>query len=112
MEFLSLISNIWTMTRILLFMPAIYPSENSTRGRDAQSFYSHLLTQIHINNDCDSIFVAADFNFRIGSISDFMSDIDEISNRISVDKTVNQHGHEFIDFLNEAKFCVLNYSFL
>ena len=84
------------------------PPENSTRGRDAQSFYSHLLAQIYINNDCDSIYVAADFNSRIGSISDIMTDIDEISNRISVDKTVNQHGHEFIDFLNEAKFCVLN----
>ena len=84
------------------------PPENSARGRDAQSFYSHLLAQIYINNDCDFIFVAADFNSRIGSISDIMSDIDELSKRICLDKTVNQHGHEFIDFLNEAKFCVLN----
>ena len=76
------------------------PPENSTRGRDAQ-IYSHLLVQIYINNDCDSIFMAAAiFHSRTWSLSDIMSDIDEISNRISLDKTINQHGHEFIDFLN------------
>ncbi|CAG2210017.1 unnamed protein product [Mytilus edulis] len=28
--------------------------------------------------------------------------------RNTIDKSINQHGHEFIDFLNESKFCVLN----
>ena len=27
--------------------------------------------------------------------------------RKPIDKSINQHGHEFIDFLNESNFCVL-----
>lgn len=84
------------------------PPENSTRGRDAQSFFSHLLAHIYLNEDCDAIFLSGDFNSRIGSLSDSLNDIDCIPKTKPMDKSINQHGHEFIDFLIEAKFCVLN----
>ena len=84
------------------------PPENLTRGRDAQTFYAHLLSQIYINSESDGIFIAADFNARIGSMSDIIGDFDSIPPRNVLDKSINQHGHDLLEFLNDAKFCVLN----
>ncbi|CAG2188553.1 unnamed protein product [Mytilus edulis] len=84
------------------------PPENSNRGRDAQSFFAHLLTQIYMNCDSDGIFLLGDFNSRIGSMSEMLFEADEITKRNQIDNCVNQHGHEFLEFLNESKFCVLN----
>ncbi|VDI60035.1 Hypothetical predicted protein [Mytilus galloprovincialis] len=84
------------------------PPENSSRGRDAPSFFAHLLAQIYLNDDCDAILLTGDFNLRIGSLPDTLNDIDCVPMRNTIDKSINQHGHEFIDFLNESKFCVLN----
>ena len=97
-----------TSEYVLVVYSCYLPPENSTRGRDAQGFYSHLLAQIYMNCDSDSIFIAADFNSRIGSLSDIINDIDTIPKRTIIDKSVNQHGHELLDFLNESKCCVLN----
>ncbi|CAC5380632.1 unnamed protein product [Mytilus coruscus] len=36
------------------------------------------------------------------------SDFDSIRSRTAIDKTVNQHGKSFLEFLNESKTCVLN----
>ena len=49
-----------------------------------------------------------DFNARIGSLDD-LTDFDDVNilKRHVLDKTINQHGHSFIDFLNEAKLCIL-----
>jgi hypothetical protein len=49
-----------------------------------------------------------DFNARIGSLPDTIEGFDVIPPRTVIDTTLNQHGHEFLDFLNDAKFCVLN----
>lgn len=56
-----------------------------------------------------------DFNARIGSLSDIISDIDSAPERQIIDQTTNQHGRDliefkFIDFM-EAKYCVLNCRF-
>ena len=63
---------------------------------------------IYINNGCASVFVCGDFNARIGSLDD-LTDFDDVNilKRHVLDKTINQHGHSFIDFLNEAKLCIL-----
>jgi hypothetical protein len=84
------------------------PPENSARGRDAQSFFSHLLTQIYSNYESDYIFVGADLNARIGNLSDNIDFCDLISPREPLDLNVNQHGRDFIDFLIDSKFVVLN----
>ncbi len=78
------------------------PPENSPRGRDAQSFFAHLLTQIYINSESDAVFIGADFNARIGSLSDIIHDCDSIPDRNVLDTTVNQHGRELVDFLNDS----------
>ena len=84
------------------------PPESSSWGRDATAFYAHLLGEIYMLNDFDSIIICGDMNSRIGQLSDSISMLDEIPQRSALDKTTNQHGHTFIEFLNDAKFCVLN----
>ena len=54
------------------------PPENSVRGRDAQGFFAHLLAQIYTYSDCDSMCIGADFNSRIGRLSDILIDLDTI----------------------------------
>ena len=96
-----------TAFKFLIFS-CYLPPENSVWGRDAQSFYAHLMSQIYLQYDYDLIFLCGDLNARIGSLSDNDSELDEIPTRCILDKTTNQHGHSLIEFLNDAKFCVLN----
>ncbi|VDI36428.1 Hypothetical predicted protein [Mytilus galloprovincialis] len=39
---------------------------------------------------------------------DVASEFDTVSTRETIDKTHNQHGQSFSEFLNDSKFCVLN----
>ena len=98
-------SNKTTKTDFIVY--ACYlPPENSTRGRNAQTFFAHLLTLIYSHCYCDQMFIAGDFNARIGNLSDVIYDCDDIIQRGNIDPVTNKHGHDFIDFLVEAKFCV------
>ena len=54
------------------------------------------------------MFIAADFNSIIGNLSDSLYQCDMISTRIIIDKSIYQHCHELVDFLNEAELCCLN----
>ena len=93
--------------KIVIF--SVYlPPENSPWGRNATDFFSHLLGQIYLLSDNDAIFVCGDLNSRLGGLSDVINDIDGIPPRSCLDKTFNQHGHTFVDFLLDAKMCVLN----
>ena len=67
------------------------------------------MSDVYLYNDCDAIFLLADLNSRIGSLDD-ISDFNDINipRRNVIDKTANQHGQAFVEFLNEAKMCVLN----
>lgn len=38
------------------------PPEHSTRGRDAQSLFAHLLSLIYMYGDCDYMYIAGNFN--------------------------------------------------
>lgn len=92
----------------VLTLAGYLPPENSVWGRDAQTFFAHALSQIYLHGDCDLVVLAADFNARIGSLSDLLAEIDQLPNRTVLDKSINQHGREFIDFLVDAKLCALN----
>ena len=96
----------------LLLLACYLPPENSVWGRNSQQFLSHVLSYIYINNECVSVFVCGDFNARIGSLDD-LTDFDDVNiiKRHVLDKPINQHGNSFIDFLNEAKLCILNSRF-
>ncbi len=83
--------------------------ENSTWGSDSTSFYAHLLSQVYLYSDsADSIIICGDLNARVGDLSDFITDVDDVTKRNSIDKVVNQHGRALIEFLQESKFCILN----
>lgn len=84
------------------------PPENSPRGRDASTFFSHLLTQLYSHHDADAVIICGDFNARIGNTNDANDCIDNIPNRGSMDNIQNQHGKSFLEFLNDSRCCVLN----
>jgi len=89
---------------------ALYlPPEQTSWGRDATKFYSHVLKIIYEHSSCDNILLAGDVNGKIGDLSDFICEVDgNIRPRNSLDKTINKHGRELIDFLIESKMCVCN----
>ena len=53
------------------------PPEDSPWGRDSDSFYAHLLGQIHIQNYVDTYFICGDLNGHIGNHDDFTRDVDQ-----------------------------------
>ena len=63
-----------------------------------------MLSNIYVNRHCDAIFLYGDFNAGIGSLN-VTSEFDNttIPQRQVIDKTVNQHGHSFLDFLMKPK---------
>lgn len=84
------------------------PPENSPRGRDAQGFFSHILAQLYMLADADSIFLTGDFNSRLGSLSDIIIETDTVPTRRIIDTSINQHEHDMLEFMIEAKLCTLN----
>ena len=97
-----------TTEHTILLLTCYLPPENSPWGRNAQSFFAHILSLIYMYNDCDFMMITGDFNARIGNLQDTLAEIDSIPNRTLIDSVKNQHGIEFIEFLNESRFCVLN----
>ena len=81
-----------------LIISCYLPPEHSTRGRHAQSFFAHLLSLTYMYGDCDYMYIAGDFNVRLGTLSDVLDQCDVIPIRIPLEKSVNQHGYDFIDF--------------
>ena len=58
---------------------------------------------------CDHVVLAGDVNSKMGSVQDFIPEIDDnIGKRKILDKNKNKHGQELIDFLIESKMCVCN----
>ncbi|XP_060597076.1 uncharacterized protein LOC132750994 isoform X1 [Ruditapes philippinarum] len=94
-----------------MVISAYLPPENSVWGRDAQTFFAHILSIIYLNSEYDTIFLAVDFNARIGTLSDILQSVDSLPERKPIDNCINQHGREFIDFLIDSKFCTLNSRF-
>ena len=84
------------------------PPENSVWGRNAFMFYNHLLQLVYTFSDVDALCICGDLNSRIGGMSDYNVDLDNIPARVPLDKTKNLHGEALIDFLLDAKMCVLN----
>ena len=101
------LSNKVTPYKIAVFA-AYLPPENSPWRRNATDFYSHLLGQIYLLSDVDTVVLAGDLNSRIGNMSDTISDMDNIPKRNCLDTAVNSHGHIFLEFLNDSKMYVLN----
>ena len=59
-------------------------------------------------NDIDAVYLACDFNGRVGESQDTIYSIDDVPQQVAVDNTVNQYGHHLLDFLKDTKLCMLN----
>ena len=71
------------------------PPENSPWGRDATSFFNHLLQQMYLNCNVDALFLVGDFNARVGNLKDFECNFQCLENRMNnVDQVINNHGRE------------------
>ena len=92
----------------ILVVSCYLPPEDSTWGRDNNSFFAHLLALVYLHSQCDHIFICGDFNARISDTKDFVNDVDRLQERQVIDNTKNNHGETFIDFLFESKMAVLN----
>ncbi len=84
------------------------PPENSVWGRDADSFFAHLTTQMYLNQESDVLLIGGDFNARIGTADDFVRGLDKMPSRVCLDTVKCGHGDALIEFLKEAKMIVLN----
>ena len=84
------------------------PPESSERGRDSIAYYAHLLSDMYFHDDCDMIFIAGDLNSRLGTILDYIPDVDTIQGREVIDSTKNSHGESLAEFLKDSKCCTLH----
>ena len=98
------------LSKFCFLIIALYlPPEQSTWGRDASSFFAHVLQLIYEHSYCDTIILAGDTNSKIGAMQDFISEVDDgVCNRRVLDKCKNKHGQEMLNFLLESAMCVCN----
>ena len=75
---------------------------------DTSSFYGHLISQLYLNSYADNVFVAGDFNARIGGRLDFIERMDLLNKCHVLDKTINWYCDSFLEFIKDVKMCILN----
>ena len=97
------------ITDLQFLVFAVYlPPEESSWGRDSNSFYNHLLSQIYAHANISKVFICGDLNSRVGNLSDSVDGVDLLGPREVLDSAKNGHGDSFVDFLHETKMCVIN----
>ena len=99
---------LYSNSRFILY--ACYlPPENSNWGRDPESYFAHLLSQIYTFADnSDIIVICGDLNAKLGNLDDNIEAIDSIPKRNILDPTKNLHGECLQEFLISSKMCILN----
>lgn len=92
----------------IVVISAYLPPEYSRWGRDSEGFFSHVLSLVYTYAEADALFVLGDLNARVGDLDDTINDLDNIPPRKPIDSVKNNHGSVLIEFLTEAKLCMLN----
>ena len=82
--------------------------ESSVWGRDANYFFSHLLSCIYLNSEYEHIIICGDMNARIGELPDSIDEVDNIISRNNIDKVKAGHHESLINFLKDTKTCIVN----
>ncbi len=54
---------------------------SSPYGRNETEFFSHLKSQLYLNNDCEMVYFCEDFNARTDNLKDSIEDIDSMPPR-------------------------------
>ena len=84
------------------------PPQNSIWGKESEALFAHLINMLYNTSYLDCIVICGDFNARIGNLQDFVSGIDNLPNRNVIDQIKAGHGESFIEFVKDAKLCILN----
>ncbi len=85
------------------------PPENSVWGKDPTSFFSHLITQLYMQQQADLIFLCGDLNGPISNMNDVNAEVDDVHlKRHVIDKVKAGHGQEIIDFVRDSKLAIVN----
>ena len=95
----------------LLISSCYLPPKYSPWGRDSESLFACVLNYIY-TKDVEHLIICGDFNSRIGSLNEVIDNTDYVRKRADIDFHVNQHRRSLIEFLQEARFCVLNGRFV
>ena len=97
----------WSDFKCMLFCVYLAP-ENSVYGNNTYDKFEYLVSSMDDINDVDLIFIGGDLNARLGKMHDFIEGIDDVSERVIIDDTPNDHGKLFNDFLLQTKMCIIN----
>ena len=85
------------------------PPQNSPWGRDSSSFFAHLISEIYLVSYADFIICGGDINARIGDLKYYDENIDiDIPPRKPIDFERKGHYQDFLDFLKDSLFTVIN----
>ena len=84
------------------------PPGNSSRHVDSQCFYEDLLSHVYMYQKLGPFIIMDDFNSRCVDAQDYIEGVDSIGDRDIVDRTVNDHSEQSIQFLISAICCMLN----
>ena len=99
--------NIATKNELVVYCVYL-PPEGSKYSGDNDQVLNLLTIDIYKQNEASPIIVCGDFNARIGAKNDIIIGVDNICDRISLDKTSNSQGDQLITMINDVKGCVLN----
>ena len=92
----------------VFFCICYLPPENSSRKVDAEHFYTNLMHQVYQYQNIGKIVICGDLNSRIGTESDFIEGVDNVSIRQVIDTTANKYGDFLLDFLIDCNLCIVN----
>ena len=92
----------------VLFCICYLPPENSSRKVDAEHFYTNLMHQVYQYQNIGKIVICGDLNSRIGTESDFIEGVDNVSIRQVSDTTANKYVDFLLDFLIDCNLCIVN----
>ena len=84
------------------------PPDGLSRRIDPSEFFSNLLSQIYLYQDCGPYLLCGDFNARCGDQQDFIEGVDEVQHREIIDYRKNGHGDLLVDFLINSNCVMLN----
>ncbi len=84
------------------------PPDSSVFGQYNDAIFEHLVNMIYELCDDDLTVIMGDINGRVGSKSDFIEGIDDISPRVAIDEVINDQGKSLIAFLLQTNMCILN----
>ncbi len=82
--------------------------ESSVWGRDANSYFAHLLSIVYLTSEYEHLIICGDLNARVGTLEDCIQEVDNILPRSVIDNTRAGHHECLIDFLKDTKTCITN----